>query len=305
MTAWNKRGVLLGAPTPQPWAHSHAALPATEPLGADTFRLYYSPRDGHGRAHVARATVRARAGALEVVAIDPEPVLAPGRIGAFDESGVTISCVVPDGERTLLYYTGWTLGRTVPFYFYVGAGVSEDGGETFVRVSEAPILERNAVDPFLTASPCVLQVAGGWRMWYVSGVAWDPGADGPRHRYHVRYAESDDGIEWRREGRVAVDFAGAEEYAIARPCVRREDGRYRMWFSVRGDAYRLAYAESADGATWERLPAAPVLDDERDGWDAEMFAYPWVVELDGERHLLYNGNGYGRTGIGYATETKP
>jgi hypothetical protein len=305
VAVWNKRGVLLGAPTPQPWASSHAALPASEPLGADAFRLYYSPRDEHGRAHVARATVHARAGGLEVAADDPEPVLAPGRIGAFDESGVTVSCVVPDGARTLLYYTGWTRGRTVPFYFYVGAAVSEDGGDTFARVSEAPILERNAVDPFLTASPCVLIDEGGWRMWYVSCVEWEQGSDAPRHRYHVRYAESADGLAWRREGRVAIDFADASEYAIARPCVRREDGRYRMWFSARGDAYRLQYAESADGETWERLPAPSGLAPGPDGWDAEMLAYPWVVDAGGERHLLYNGNGYGRTGIGYATETAP
>jgi hypothetical protein len=246
--------------------------------------------------------VRARAGGLEIAAIDPVPVLAPGRIGAFDESGVTVSCVVPDGGRTLLYYTGWTRGESVPFYFYAGAAVSEDGGETFTRVSEAPILERNAVDPFLTASPCVLRDGGRWRMWYVSCVAWEERPDGPRHRYHLRYAESDDAIAWRRDGRVAVDFADASEYALARPCVRREHGRYRMWFSARGAAYRLAYAESADGETWKRLPCAPLLGAETDGWDAEMSAYPWVVDAGGARHLLYNGNGYGRTGIGYATE---
>jgi hypothetical protein len=303
MTTWQKRGLLLAAPPPQPWAHSHAALPATEPVADDRFRLYYSPRDADGRAQIARATVRASAAGLEIVDVEREPVLTPGRVGAFDESGVTVSCVVPDGPRTLLYYTGWTRGETVPFYFYVGLALSEDGGETFARASEAPILERNAVDPFLTASPCVLVDDGRWRMWYVSCVEWQSCADGLRHRYHVRYAESTDGLAWERQGRVAIDFADASEYAIARPCVRREHGRYEMWFSARGDAYRLQYAESADGAAWERLPAPRGLERGSEGWDAEMIAYPWVVTAAGMRFLLYNGNGYGRTGIGYATET--
>jgi hypothetical protein len=30
-----------------------------------------------------------------------------------------------------------------------------------------------------------------------------------------------------------------------------------------------------------------------------MIAYPYVVDYDGARHLLYNG--YGQTDIGYAT----
>jgi hypothetical protein len=303
VAAWTKRGVLLGAPTEQPWAHSHAALPTTEPVGGDQFRLYYSPRDERGRAHVARATVRAGAGGLEVVAVEPDPVLSPGRMGAFDESGVTVSCVVADGSRTLLYYTGWTLGRTVPFYFYAGVAISEDGGVSFARPSEAPILERSAVDPFLTASPCVLLDGNRWRMWYVSCVEWIPGSGPARHRYHVRYAESADGIEWNRDGHVAIDFADAGEYAIARPCVRREADGYSMWFSARGAAYRLCYAESADGMRWHRRPAPDELAPGPGGWDAEMAAYPWIVQAGGARHLLYNGNGYGLTGIGYATQT--
>jgi hypothetical protein len=35
-------------------------------------------------------------------------------------------------------------------------------------------------------------------------------------------------------------------------------------------------------------------------WDAEMIAYPHVVDVGERRWLLYNGNGYGRTGIGAA-----
>ena len=38
-------------------------------------------------------------------------------------------------------------------------------------------------------------------------------------------------------------------------------------------------------------------------WDSEMQAYPAVFDNDGRRYMLYNGNGYGRTGIGWAVET--
>jgi hypothetical protein len=31
-----------------------------------------------------------------------------------------------------------------------------------------------------------------------------------------------------------------------------------------------------------------------------MVEYPWVIEDRGTRFLLYNGNGYGRTGVGLA-----
>jgi hypothetical protein len=229
-------------------------------------------------------------------------VLAPGPLGSFDDAGVTTSCVTEAGGELRLYYSGWTRGTSVPFYFYVGCARSTDGGTTFERVSQAPVLERSNVDPYLTASPWILVEDGLWRMWYVSGTGWELADGRPRHRYHVKYAESVDGLFWRREGHVCIDFLNEREYAIARPCVVRDDDKYRMWYSSRGDAYRLGYAESADGLTWERRDQEPGLEPSAEGWDSEMVCYPAVYDEGGSRHLLYNGNGYGATGIGHAVE---
>jgi hypothetical protein len=296
---WEKQGLLVPAPPPLPWAASHAALPVTRAVG-DEVELYFSSRDEEGRAHVGRA--RLTHDLNDVDSYDPEPLLGPGSLGSFDDAGVTTSCIVERGGTLHLYYSGWSRGSSVPFYFYVGCARRTDGGKTFERVSAAPVLERCSIDPYLTASPWILIEDGLWRMWYVSGTGWDVVDDRPRHRYHVKYAESRDGISWKREGRVCIDFRDESEYAIARPCVVRDDDVYRMWYSSRGDAYRLGYAESADGMTWERLDSAAGLERSADGWDSEMVCYPLVYDAHGRRHLLYNGNGYGATGIGCAIE---
>jgi len=268
-------------------------------------RVYFSARDDQGRSLIG-------AGALDLdrppggLRPDPAPLLGPGCPGTFDESGVTTSCLVEHDGTRFLYYTGWTRGVTVPFYFYAGLAASGDGGRSFERVSRAPILERSEVDPFLTASPWVLVEDGGWRMWYVSCVGWEPTPNGPRHRYHIKYAESADGIRWAREGRVCVDFASAEEYAFARPCVIKESaGVYRMWYAVRGKRYRIGVAESADGLTWTRHDDAAGIDVSASGWDSEMIEYPVVFDAAGRRYMLYNGNGYGRTGMGLAVLDQP
>ena len=61
-----------------------------------------------------------------------QPVLGLGELGAFDDSGVTSSCLVTHDGRKYLYYTGWTRGVTVPFYLFAGLAISSDGGQTFV-----------------------------------------------------------------------------------------------------------------------------------------------------------------------------
>lgn len=282
-------GLLFAPAGDRPWMRTHAALPAAVPRG-DHHRIYLSGRDERNRARIG--WIDADLPSRRVLAVAAEPVLDLGALGAFDDSGVTMSCVVAHAGREYLYYTGWSLGVTVPFYFYVGLAIGD--GDRFTRVSEAPILERNAVDPYLTASPWVLVEDGVWRMWYVSCCRWELVDGKPRHYYHIRYAQSTDGVAWTRSGHVCLDFAG-DEYAFARPCVVREGGRYRMWTCVRGDAYRLIYAESPDGLTWTRGadPQVP-----RSGFDQGMQCYP-AVTSDG--FLLYNGDGYGASGLGVAS----
>lgn len=297
---WKKQGLVVPAPPPMPWAASHASLPVVHEADDGLMRLFFSTRDEQGRSHVAAGDVRATERGLEVLAYAPEPVIAPGPLGAFDDAGATSASIVESSGRLYQYYSGWSLGVSVPFYFFVGCAISDDGGATFVKASRAPVLERDEVDPFLTASPWVLIEGGTWRMWYVSGTGWQLHEGRPRHRYHIKYAESSDGLQWHRQGHVCIDYRDEREYAIARPCVIRDGGLYRMWFSSRGDTYRLGYAESADGLSWERKDEEAGLEPSASGWDSEMIAYPCVFERDGARHLLYNGNGYGATGIGHA-----
>jgi hypothetical protein len=279
-----------------PWAHSHAALPVPEPLADGRLGILFSSRDVEGRARIGSAQVSLDG------ASDPEiladPVLDVGDLGSFDDAGVTSSCVVDHDGRRYLYYSGWSRGVSVPFYFFAGCAVSDGGA--FVRVSRSPILERNDVDPYLTASPWVIVEDGRWRMWYVSGTGWRLENGQPKHWYHIKYAESDDGLSWTRDGRVCIDYGDQQEYAISRPCVLRDGDRYRMWFAARGAAYRLGYAESDDGITWTRRDAEAALLGGVGTWDSEMQEYPAVFDAGGRRHMFYNGNGYGRTGIGHA-----
>jgi hypothetical protein len=208
--------------------------------------------------------------------------------------------VVSHGGLKYLYYSGWSRGVTVPFYLASGLAVSRDGGRSFERWSPGPLLDRNDVDPLLNASPWVLVDGGIWRMWYVSATAWTLDGGRPKHHYHIRYAESSDGLAWKRAGRVAINYARADEHALARPCVVKDGAVYRMWFSCRGETYRLGYAESGDGLAWTRRDEAAGLEPAATGWDSEMIAYPFVFEHDRVLHLLYNGNGYGASGFGHA-----
>lgn len=192
------------------------------------------------------------------------------------------------------------MGVTIPFYFYVGLADSEDRGKSSERISRAPILERNNCDPFLTASPRVIIENGIWRMWYVSCVGWEIENGKLKHYYHIRYAESKDAINRERRGIVCIDFKSKDEYAIARPCVIKKYGIYKMWYSHKGKSYRMGYAESTDGVVWKRKDEEAGIDVSESGWDSEMIEYAFVFSHKDKKYMLYNVNDYGKTGFGYA-----
>ena len=298
---WMKKGLLFAPERNSDWLHSHAALPVVDQVEGG-YRVYFSSRDTRGRAQIGFFETGPKFDGVRRVS--EHPVIGLGPLGAFDDSGVTTSWIVNHDGKKYHYYSGWSLGVSVPFYFFVGLAISEDGGATYRRVSPSPILERNEIDPYLTASPCVLVENGRWRMWYVSGTSWEMKNERPQHRYHIKYAESEDGIAWKREGVVCIDYESEDEYAISRPCVVRDGDLYRMWYASRGDSYRIGYAESPDGLKWTRKDRESGIDVSETGWDSEMIAYPYVFEHEGDYYMLYNGNDYGKSGIGLAVASR-
>ena len=297
---WKKLGLVFRPAGQREWMSTHASAPVPVRIDEHLYRIYFSTRDGKNRSHVGYVDMDIRQ-PTEIHSISDEPVLAPGPLGFFDDHGVYASSIVEDGDRLLMYYIGWNPGSRGPlFYSSIGLALSEDDGNTFRKISLAPILARSEYDPCLVTAPFVMIDNGLWRMWYVSGFKWEEELDGLHSYYHIKYAESDDGISWNRRGLVCIDLQDGERN-IARPCVVKENGIYKMWYSYNiGAGYRIGQAQSVDGYVWQRMDASVGIDVSESGWDAEAIAYPWVFAHEGQKYMLYNGNGFGRDGFGLA-----
>lgn len=227
-------------------------------------------------------------------------VLDPGSPGAFDDNGVTPMCIVPLTDRVRLYYTGWQLSDKVRYFMFTGLAESFDGGETFVRVQRTPVLERNDSELICRTAAFVMHDNDMFRAWYIGGsdTVLIRGKQLPTYSLH--YAESADGVTWGA-GREIMTPRRPDEFGFCRPWVRRRSDGYEMWYSIRHAdiGYRIAYATSPNGHQWTRQDHLG-LDVSDFGWDSEMTAFSALFEtLDGS-FMLYNGNGYGRTGIGLA-----
>lgn len=295
---WTKLGLCFVPSGALPWMRSHAAVPIAQWLEGDRFKVYFSTRDEHNRSYTGYVVIDITR-PTEILELSEQPVLSPGALGEFDDSGAMASWLTAFDNEQYLYYIGWNLGISVPFRNSVGmARRTAEGG--FTRMFAGPVLDRTRDEPHFCASCCVIREKDCWRMWYLSCTGWKLTNGKPEHAYHIKYAESSNGIDWDRRGHVAIDYADAGEYAISRPTVVCDEGLWKMWYSYRGEAYRIGYAESANGRDWTRFDAYSGIDVSPSGWDSQMIEYPFVFDHRGHRYMLYNGNDYGRTGFGLA-----
>jgi len=280
---------------------SYAGVPVAEQVEGDLYRIYFTSRDPHSRSHVGWVELDITR-PERILQVSEAPILSPGEAGRFDDAGTTLSSLVAYGGRRYFYYIGWSLRKSVPYHLAIGLALA-DGGTAVPTLEQAagPIIDRNPIDPLFCTAPTVLVQDGRWRMWYVSGLGWPKVDAGVTPSYRSQYAESEDGIDWHRTGRVVLDPQN-DEYGFSRASILFDERVYQVWYSIRGrkQPSRLGYARSLDGLVWTRSDGEATLGTSSDGWDCEMIAYPYVFDHRGQRYMLYCGNGFGRTGFGIA-----
>lgn len=298
---WHKLGQIY-APTSEgrnPKLVSHAANPLPVHITGDIYRVFFSGRDLKNRSSVGAVDIDVIR--REIVQEHAEPFFVHGPPGSYYADGVSIgNCYSCNGTRYILFM-GWQTPSDGHWRGDIGRLVLNS--DLTLRLDcDAPFMASDETDPISLSYPWVLQNADGhYQMWYGSTIVWDVGNGEMLHV--INSATSSDGNYWNREG-LAVPFKTGVAQAFSRPTVmKNEDGLHEMWFSYRsgtGEKYRIGYAYSEDGAEWTLDVGAAGITVSPNGWDSEMIEYPFVFEHGGERYMLYNGNGYGKTGFGLA-----
>lgn len=301
---WTKLGHIFCANQQSQWLYSHAMIPIAEQIDGDLYRIYFSSRDDQNRGHGGYLEIDMK-NPTEVLRVHEKPVLEPGALGCFDDSGALPNAIVNFNGRKLLYYTGINLGVTVKIRNSVGLAEWNETKHCFERLFFGPVIDRTRDLPHFVATPEVRYENGKFRAWFTSCTGWEAQEnENAKHYYQLEYAESLDGVNWLRDGTVAIPFRDEHEYALGVPRVIKDVDGYRMWFCSRATAdcptYRIRYAISKDGIKWERKDEDVGIDVSESGWDSQMICYPFVFDHSGSRYMLYNGNGYGKTGFGIA-----
>jgi hypothetical protein len=298
---WNKLGQLYVPKSvgQHPKLISHAANPLPVHIEDDVYRVFFSGRDAQNRSSV---------GAVDIDIVERRvltehhlPFFEHGPQGSFYSDGVSIgNCYETDGVRYMLFM-GWQKPPNQHWRGDIGRLIVTPQLSLELEYSK-PFMGSDPTDPISLSYPWALGgQKEGFDMWYGSTLSWDAGNDEMLHV--IQHASSFDGHDWTRTG-LAVPYAIGRYQAFSRPSVIENDhGGLDMWFSYRsgsGQTYRIGYATTQDRIKWDVDVESSGITTSESGWDSEMIEYPFVFIHEGERYMLYNGNGYGKTGFGLA-----
>ena len=204
------------------------------------------------------------------------------------EDNLNRSCTVFKDGIWHMWYTGQAKGGSK-----IGYATSKDGVH-FVRVRREPVLvPEKDFEKLSTMNPYVRwdESRKVWRMWYAAGETYEPNV--------LCYAESDDGLSWRKwEGNPMFGHGPRDSWDRDRvgACEVHPlpDGKWAMFYIGYSDigTARIGCAISADGMTgWRRLAQNPIIAPDVCTWDSSATYKPSVLrDAANNRWLLwYNG----------------
>lgn len=284
------------------WAEMSIGPSYFSEVDSSRIEAYITGRDNNGVSRIGKGYLRvSQKGEILFDHLDKDPIFDVGSEGCFDENGVSYPWIVNVDEVTYMYYVGWVKGGINGFQNFLGLAVKEKGEENFKRVKKVPILDRCENEPYGTGSCCVIRNGKGWLMVYTSFLEWE----GEKRRtdshpnkqpsYNLKTAYSDDLINWKRDYQAILPFK-KNEHIQGKPVLMQDSENNTLFFSSRGDQYRISCARGKDIRQLERMPDLVF---EYSDWISSTQEYAFPLKIADMTYLFFNGNGYGRTGLGY------
>ena len=293
---WVSRGLILKPSKDIWWMYSHVGASCAEVIDKNKIKLYISGRASDNKSRIGCAYIEIGK-KIRVIKIDKNPILdLPKKPGFFDTDGILYPYIINFKRKTFLYYCGWMNHKTFTYNCNIGVAIKKNN--QYKKYSNYPIIPLDEIDPIGTGSMAIYKVNKNLlRMYYVSFLPWEDNNGSYEPRYYIKIAESVDGIKWKKLNKTALGLQ-KNEIAVAKPSVYLDNKNINLFFCARGQYYKIYQATSKNGINFLRNKNALLLPS--GNWDSQSQTYPYVFKVNNRLIMLYNGNKYGKTGLGFA-----
>lgn len=299
--AWRRKGKICGNDTWNlEWHKLNTQLPISYLINSNKLRLFITLCDSKNRGRLGFVDVNPD-NPSEIIDYSQNPLLDLGKQGYFDENGVVSTALLEDNGKLYMYYCGFQKHVNYPYSSLAGVAVSTDGGQSFARVKETPLLERKDGEMFIRTGVGIYKYDDVYRLYYASGNEWIPVNDKLVPKYSFRYIDSDSPICFDGDSKKLFPLEN-DEFGMTSPQIFKMNTRYGMVYSLRtiSKGYHMGYAASQDGINFYRDDEVMNFERPSGEFDSEMICYGKCYKHGDRIYLFYSGNHYGMDGIGWA-----
>tara|TARA_Y100001968_G_scaffold324599_1_gene364272 strand:+ start:1626 stop:2579 length:954 start_codon:yes stop_codon:yes gene_type:complete len=282
---------------PTPFVHEHKLY------------LFVSGREKNNHSFVSLLIINEE---WEIVDIHERVFTESNKPGTFDDEGVMPSYVMKIDDQYYMFYSGWNSRNTIPYHNATGICTSKNLLQ-WKRLYDGPILDRCAKEPYLAVTPCVQKNGHNFQMLYISGLGYTKINGKQEPIYTIKYAQSDKLEEWRREENpvIMLEDDNGNPLCFSHPSFYQLDNeKWIIVASLRGvsdyrdgiNSYQLVYGMTNSLLKLDKVKPITFSSNNytktyRHRFDL-MRAYPSLFYWQSRLFCSFNGNGFGRTGLG-------
>jgi predicted GH43/DUF377 family glycosyl hydrolase len=241
----------------------------------------------------------------------PNPVLAPGDSGAWDDLNVGIASVISLNDTLHMWYDAnygdENTGSATSGPNGIGHAISIDG-ISWTKDSLNPVLTPgpSSWESCWVAQASVLYNTSDslFHMWYAGR-----GDCNTYQPAYIGHATSPEGSNWTKDSNWALGpgtYPSWDDDALVGPEVILVNDTLHMWYNGfkyggTGNSVKIGHAVSTNWITWQKDPANPVLKPGAvQDWDYPRIRNPRVIYFDSTFHMFYNAGYNANYDIGYA-----
>lgn len=285
MHNWIDLGRILKPNKKKKWYKTHTGPSFIDQKNSTKKKLiiYFSGRDKNNISHIGKFIYSLK---NQKIISQPKKILSPGKYGFFDQYGVSYPCII----ENFMFYVGWIADKKIPFQNRLG--LAQKNGK---KLRKTPILNIDEEDP-LNIGSCFILKKDKYMMWYTSFLKYKKIKNKNIHFYTIKYAESNNLFKWKKKG-IVIKLK-KNEIICCKPSVIYFKKKYHMWFCSRGKNYNIQYAQSSNGIDWKRNNLLSKFNLIKKKWNSNAMSYPSVFKINNNIYMTYNGNNYGKNGIG-------
>jgi hypothetical protein len=273
---------------------NYAANPLLVKISDKLIRLYFNSRDFENRSSIYSIDLCVDKIALKLDSIKLQHVF--GRPESYFSHGISVGNYFQLNQKMYVSVMGWKINPGEHWIGRIGK-IEIDSQGDLLNLEDSAWFDIDSLDPISLSYPAIYQHNQTVSMWYGSTVTWDAGNGEMLHI--LKEKKSTDNFLFTSTNSVIPYQIGTAQ-AFSRPSIVEFRGRNLMAYSFRGaqDKYKIGFVWLDDFSTATQLGGLPAFLPSHNDWENEMVEYPSLFVHESKLLMLYNGNNYGKTGVG-------